>query len=183
VLGSNGSVVPLFREQIARGGPLTVTHPDIERYFMSIPEAAQLVLQAALMGRRGEIYVLDMGEPVKIADLARQLIQLSGYAEQDIRIEYTGLRPGEKLYEEPLADAEKTLPTPHPKLRVAQARAPESAGFVEEVLQWMAGGRDVSASSVRERLHAWIPEYARAQPEPVAKTGSVAAFPGRARKN
>jgi FlaA1/EpsC-like NDP-sugar epimerase len=183
VLGSNGSVVPLFREQIARGGPVTVTHPDIERYFMSIPEASQLVLQAALMGKRGEIYVLDMGEPVKIADLARQLIQLSGYSEQDIRIEYTGLRPGEKLYEEPLADAETTLPTPHPKLRVAQARAPESTGFVDEVLQWMAAGRDVPASAVRERLHAWIPEYSRAQPEPVVRSGSVAAFPARLRKS
>ena len=181
VLGSNGSVVPLFREQIARGGPVTVTHPDIERYFMSIPEATQLVLQAALMGKRGEIYVLDMGEPVKIADLARELIQLSGFTEQDIRIEYTGLRPGEKLYEEPLADAEKTLPTPHPKLRVAQARAPEGAGFVEEVLQWMASGRNVAPATVRERLHAWIPEYARAQPEPVVRSGSVAPFPARRR--
>jgi len=183
VLGSAGSVVPRFREQIARGGPVTVTHPDIQRYFMSIPEAAQLVLQAALMGRPGELYVLDMGEPVKIADLARQLIQLSGYSEQDIRIEYTGLRPGEKLYEEPLADAEKTLPTPHPKLRVAQARAPEGAGFVDEVLQWMAAGRDVPASAVRERLHIWIPEYSRAQPEPAIRSGSVAAFPARLRKS
>jgi len=120
---------------------------------------------------------------VKIADLARQLIQLSGFGENDIRIEYTGLRPGEKLYEEPLADAEKTLPTPHPKLRVAQARAPENGGFVDEVLQWMAAGREVSASTVRERLHAWIPEYSRAQPESVTRTGSVSAFPARLRKS
>jgi FlaA1/EpsC-like NDP-sugar epimerase len=189
VLGSNGSVVPLFREQIGRGGPVTVTHPDIERYFMSIPEASQLVLQAALMGRRGEIYVLDMGEPVKIADLARQLIQLSGFTEHDIRIEYTGLRPGEKLYEEPLADAEKTLPTPHPKLRVAQARAPDHARFVDELLEWICGARDVTASAVRERLHAWIPEYAAARVPPrtdreaAGQPGSISAFPGRFRKN
>ena len=192
VLGSNGSVVPLFREQIARGGPVTVTHPDIERYFMSIPEAAQLVLQAALMGKRGEIYVLDMGEPVRIADLARQLIQLSGLTEHDIRIEYTGLRPGEKLYEEPLADAEKTLPTPHPKLRVAQARVPENAGFVSELLEWTEHGREVSATAVRERLHHWIPEYAAARIPPLppehatgsaGKSASVSAFPARFRKN
>src|SRR5205814_1345302 len=99
---------------------------------MSIPEAAQLVMQAAMMGKGGEIFVLDMGEPVKIADLARELIRLSGLAESDIRIEYTGLRPGEKLYEEPLADAERTLPTPHPKLRVAQARALQTHHFIDE---------------------------------------------------
>jgi FlaA1/EpsC-like NDP-sugar epimerase len=163
VLGSNGSVVPRFREQIARGGPVTVTHPEIQRYFMSIPEATQLVLQAALMGRGGEIYVLDMGEPVKIADLARQMIRLTGFTEADIRIEYTGLRPGEKLYEEVLADAERTLPTPHPKLRVAQARAPDSHALLDEVLGWLENPADAAPSAVRERLRAWVPEYTGAK--------------------
>jgi FlaA1/EpsC-like NDP-sugar epimerase len=181
VLGSNGSVVPRFREQIARGGPVTVTHPDIERYFMSIPEAAQLVLQAALMGRGGEIYVLDMGEPVKIADLARQLIRLSGFTEHDIRIEYTGLRPGEKLYEEPIADAERSLPTPHPKLRVAQARAPENAELLRELIEWSAGG-NASPAAVRARLRGWVPEYTPGSALTQPPTGAVAPFPARLRK-
>jgi FlaA1/EpsC-like NDP-sugar epimerase len=159
VLGSTGSVVPRFRQQIARGGPVTVTHPDIKRYFMSIPEAAQLVLQAAMMGKEGEIFVLDMGEPVKIADLARELIRLSGYSENDIHVEYTGLRPGEKLYEEPLADAEKTLPTPHPKLRVAQARVPEHNDLADEVLAWLANPGDCAPGAVRAKLRGWVPEY------------------------
>jgi FlaA1/EpsC-like NDP-sugar epimerase len=159
VLGSTGSVVPRFREQIARGGPVTVTHPEIQRYFMSIPEAAQLVLQAGFMGKGGEIHVLDMGEPVRIAELARQMIRLSGLSENDVHIEYTGLRPGEKLYEEPLADAEKTLPTPHPKLHVAQVRAPDNARLLEEVLGWIARPGDASADGVRSRLRAWVPEY------------------------
>src|SRR5688572_9385165 len=159
VLGSTGSVVPRFREQIARGGPVTVTHPEIQRYFMSIPEATQLVLQAALMGKGGEIYVLDMGEGVKIADLSRQMIRLSGFAEADIRIEYTGLRPGEKLYEEPLADSETTLPTPHPKLRIARARASENARLLEELLDWLENPGDVGTEVVRARLGEWVPEY------------------------
>jgi FlaA1/EpsC-like NDP-sugar epimerase len=159
VLGSTGSVVPRFREQIARGGPVTVTHPDIQRYFMSIPEAAQLVLQAGLMGKGGEIYVLDMGEPVKIVDLARQMIRLSGFSEGDIRIEYSGLRPGEKLYEEPLADTERTLPTPHPKLRIARARAPQNGTLLEELLEWLRNPGDAGAPAVRYRLRSWVPEY------------------------
>jgi FlaA1/EpsC-like NDP-sugar epimerase len=163
VLGSAGSVVPRFREQIARGGPVTVTHAEIERYFMSIPEAAQLVLQAALMGQGGEIYVLDMGEPVKIVDLARQMIRLSGFSESDVRIEFTGLRPGEKLYEEPLAGAETTLLTPHPKLRIAKVRAPENAALLETVLPWLTGG-DPGAEAVRQQLRRWVPEYSTSGP-------------------
>jgi FlaA1/EpsC-like NDP-sugar epimerase len=163
VLGSTGSVIPRFREQIARGGPVTVTDKRMQRYFMSIPEATQLVLQAALMGRGGEIFVLDMGEPVKIVDLARQLITLSGFSESDIRIEFSGLRPGEKLFEELLADAEHTLPTPHPKLRVARARAPQGAALLEEVLAWLGAAPEPDAQSVREHLQAWVPEYAPAR--------------------
>ena len=167
VLGSTGSVIPRFREQIAAGGPVTVTHPDIERYFMSIPEAAQLVLQAALMGKGGEIFVLDMGEPVKIAGLARQMIRLSGFSEQDIRIVYSGLRPGEKLFEEVLVDEEATLSTPHPKLRIARARMPENAGLPEEVVAWLAASSCSHAGTgpqaVRARLKEWIPEYVPAQ--------------------
>jgi FlaA1/EpsC-like NDP-sugar epimerase len=170
VLGSTGSVVPRFREQIARGGPVTVTHPEMQRYFMSIPEAAQLVLQAAFMGKGGEIYVLDMGEPVKIAELARQMIHLSGLTEADIPIQYTGLRPGEKLYEEPLADAETTLQTPHPKLRIARVRAPEHARLAEEVAQWLTGTREPAATEVRAQLARWIAEYSPGDSAAVVRT-------------
>ena len=163
VLGSTGSVVPRFRSQIARGGPVTVTHPDMERFFMSIPEAAQLVLQAALMGRGGQIFVLDMGEPVKIVDLARQMIRLSGYSLQDIPIEFAGLRPGEKLYEEPLAQVERTLPTPHPKLRIAQAHAPHDGRFLEELAAWLAAPPDAGTDAVRAKLKLWVPEYSPSQ--------------------
>ena len=158
VLGSTGSVIPKFREQISRGGPITVTHPDITRYFMSIPEAAQLVLQAGLMGKGGEIFVLDMGEPVKIVDLAKDLIRLSGMAEDEIRIEFTGLRPGEKLYEELLADNEHTLPTPHPKLRIAQARE-VNAAWVEDLLAWVDARATQNDAEVKHALAQWVPEY------------------------
>lgn len=158
VLGSTGSVIPKFREQIAAGGPVTVTHPEITRYFMSIPEAVQLVMQAGLMGNGGEIFVLDMGEPVKIADLARDMIRLSGFEENDIQIVYTGLRPGEKLYEEVLAADENSLPTPHSKLRIARARAsPEN--LLEQLVPWLQQTDLPDDAAVRETLAKWVPEY------------------------
>ena len=160
VLGSSGSVVPLFTAQIARGGPVTVTHPDIVRYFMTIPEAAQLVLQAGLMGLSGQIFVLDMGEPVKIVDLARMLIRLSGKTEQEIPISYMGLRPGEKLFEELLADDETTMATPHPKLRVAKTST-QPLPDLDAALRWVnEAGPAPGAADVRTWLRAQVPEYA-----------------------
>ncbi|EIM72770.1 polysaccharide biosynthesis protein capd [Nitritalea halalkaliphila LW7] len=122
VLGSNGSVIPLFRRQLEQGGPLTVTHPDITRYFMTIPEACQLVLEAGAMGQGGEIFVFDMGQPVKIADLAKKMIRLSGKTVEEVGIVFSGLRPGEKLYEELLNDSEATLPTHHQKIKIARVK-------------------------------------------------------------
>jgi len=158
VLGSAGSVIPKFQQQIAKGGPVTVTHPEITRFFMTIPEAAQLVLQASSMGRGGEIFILDMGQPVKIVDLARDLIRLYGFSEEQIRIVFTGLRPGEKLYEELLADDETTTRTPHPKLRIAQARGVPDH-FIDELLPWLMQHRVLSDEEVRRDLRRWVPEY------------------------
>lgn len=161
VLGSTGSVIPKFREQIARGGPITITHPEMTRYFMSIPEAAQLVLQAGLMGGvrgGGEIFVLDMGDPVRIVDLANVMIRLSGLNEEDIRIVYTGLRPGEKLHEELLSSNENTLPTPHQKVRIAQARQVDKQ-WLSNLELWLKGVTVLTDQEVRDQLRQWVPEY------------------------
>ncbi|WP_322042786.1 nucleoside-diphosphate sugar epimerase/dehydratase [Paraburkholderia sp. J67] len=158
VLGSAGSVIPKFQQQIAKGGPVTVTHPEITRFFMTIPEASQLVLQASSMGRGGEIFILDMGKPVKIVDLARDLIRLYGFSEEQIRVVFTGLRPGEKLYEELLADDETTTRTPHAKLRTAKAReVPDN--LLDELLPWLMQHRVPGDDEVRRDLRRWVPEY------------------------
>ncbi|SET01430.1 NDP-sugar epimerase, includes UDP-GlcNAc-inverting 4,6-dehydratase FlaA1 and capsular polysaccharide biosynthesis protein EpsC [Nitrosomonas marina] len=162
VLGSAGSVIPKFRKQIASGGPITVTHPEMTRYFMSIPEAAQLVLQAGLMGGLkggGEIFVMDMGDPVKIKDLASDMIRLSGLGEDDIRIVYTGLRPGEKLHEELLSANENTVPTPHTKLRIAQAPEVNEQWLVAFVARFEKI-KSLNDAEVRIELAGWVPEYA-----------------------
>jgi FlaA1/EpsC-like NDP-sugar epimerase len=152
VLGSNGSVIPLFKKQIETGGPITVTHPEITRYFMSIPEACQLVLQSAAMSFAGQIFVLDMGSPIKIVDLAKQMISMAGYIpEVDIKIEFTGLREGEKLYEELLADEENTEKTAHQSIRIGQRRENPSEfnQFINELI-----GVDTEMS--REQIHFLI---------------------------
>jgi FlaA1/EpsC-like NDP-sugar epimerase len=158
VLGSDGSVVPIFQEQIRRGGPITITDPRMTRYFMTIPEASQLVLQAAAIGRGGEIFVLEMGEPVKIVDLARDLIRLSGLPEHAIEIEFTGVRPGEKLFEELYFNDEQTLPTSHPKLRAAYHR-PYSMPDVLQSLGQLEPMINGSENSLRKKLHEIVPEY------------------------
>lgn len=160
VLGSNGSVIPRFREQIAAGGPVTVTHPDIIRFFMTIPEACRLVLEAGTMGNGGEIFVFDMGEPVRIADLARRMIQLSGLKEgKDIEIKYTGLRPGEKLYEEVLSNKENTKETPHEKIRVASVREYAYADVCRHIDRLSELSKAVEILPMVREMKAFVPEF------------------------
>jgi FlaA1/EpsC-like NDP-sugar epimerase len=159
VLGSNGSVIPLFKKQIAQGGPITLTHPDITRFFMTIPEACQLVLEAANMGEGGEIFVFDMGKSVKIIDLAKKMIQLSGLElGKDIEIKITGLRPGEKLYEELLADEESTLTTHHPKILIAKIRTvdEEKVSEIDSLVQHV---KQLDNETLVRTMKAIVPEF------------------------
>jgi FlaA1/EpsC-like NDP-sugar epimerase len=165
VLGSAGSVIPIFRQQIARGGPVTVTHPEMHRYFMTIPEASQLVLQAGTMGQGGEIFILDMGKPVKIVDLARDLITLSGLRpEEDIEIRFSGVRPGEKLFEELSTAAEVADKTKHPKVFIGRIKPHEWSLVVEGLEKLLDLANGTSADLVRAALGGLVPEYAVARP-------------------
>jgi FlaA1/EpsC-like NDP-sugar epimerase len=160
VLGSAGSVVPLFRQQIETGGPVTVTHPEITRFFMTIPEAVSLILQATAMGQGGEIFVLDMGRPVKVVDLAREMIHLSGrIPEKDIEIRFIGLRPGEKLHEELFHGAENLQGTSHPKILLAQARASEWQAIQHGLTGLASACADRDGEAIQHLLHRVVPEY------------------------
>jgi FlaA1/EpsC-like NDP-sugar epimerase len=174
VLGSRGSVVPLFREQIRAGGPVTVTHPEMRRYFMTIPEAAQLVLQAGGLGGNGAVYVLDMGEPVRIVDLAKDLIRLSGLEPGvDIEIVFTGIRPGEKLYEELLTAEEGTEASKHEKIFVARKNGLPDTDLDELLQPLFEAARSYDGVAVRRALKALVPGYQWVE-EPAASPGQAA---------
>lgn len=160
VIGSNGSVIPIFAKQIENGGPVTVTHPEVYRYFMTIPEACQLVLEAGFMGHGGEIFVFDMGQQVKIADLAKAMIKLSGFIpDKDIQIVYTGLRPGEKLYEELLTDSERTIPTHHEKIKKAHVEEIDAKVVTEKIDSLLTDLYSLSNEEVVHLMKDLIPEY------------------------
>ncbi len=160
VLGSNGSVIPLFRDQISKGGPVTVTHPEITRYFMTIPEACQLVLEAGAMGKGGEIYIFDMGKSIKIVDLAKKMIMLSGLTiGSDIQIKFTGLRPGEKLYEELLNDEENTIPTHHPQIMIAKEREFDLETVTRQVKDLISFDNSLDGFSIVKKMKAIAPEF------------------------
>lgn len=158
VLGSSGSVIPKFRDQIAAGGPVTITHAKVTRYFMSIYEAAQLILQAATIGKGGEIFILDMGEPIKILELAKMMIKLSGFNENEIKIKYSGLRPGEKLYEELLANNETTKKTTHKKIRIVHSERKNEA-WIADLLKWISSLPHKKEGQIKKELKKWVNEY------------------------
>jgi len=173
VLGSAGSVVPVFREQIARGGPVTVTHPEMRRYFMTIPEATQLVIQASVLSKSGQTMLLDMGTPVKIIDLARDMITLSGFRpDVDIKIEFQGIRPGEKLFEELRTTAENVLPTPHPKIFVWQSRPCTLEEVQGALARLETATNGQSLPEVQAALRSVVPEF-----DPRPTPGSPPAQP------
>jgi FlaA1/EpsC-like NDP-sugar epimerase len=177
VLGSAGSVIPLFQSQISSGGPVTVTHPEIKRYFMTIPEACQLILQAAALGKGGEIFVLDMGEPVKISDLAEQLIRLSGKKPgEDIEIVYTGLRPGEKLYEELFHDQEKFTATKHPKILLSKSRHVDVGTFEQAIIEFRRECDAADEIKIRDVLVGLVPEHVRGD-EAEVNDGAAVIYP------
>ena len=157
VLGSNGSVIPIFKDQIKKGGPITVTHPEIIRFFMLIPEACKLVLEAGTMGKGGEIFVFDMGAPVKIVDLAKRMIKLSGA--QGIEIKFTGLREGEKLYEEVLNDEEQTKPTHHPKIMIASVREYDYDEVLANELRLHELSTSFDDMAIVKLMKEIVPEY------------------------
>ena len=160
VLGSNGSVIPRFREQIAKGGPVTVTHPEITRFFMTIPEACRLVMEAATMTTGNQIFVFDMGKSVRIADMARKMIELAGFVpDKDIKIEYTGLRPGEKLYEEVLATAENTIPTDHESIRIAKVRQYDYREVLKVVEKLEVLAKEIDTEAMVKLMKEFIPEF------------------------
>jgi len=160
VLGSSGSVIPIFQQQISQGKPVTVTHPDVTRYFMSIPEAAQLILQAGAMGQGGEIFILDMGKPVKIVDMAREVIRLHGLEpDRDIPIEYIGLRPGEKLYEELITVGEGIMPTSHEKIKVIKGGQGDFKLLNDQITALITVADSYNDKAIKEKLHGIVPEY------------------------
>jgi FlaA1/EpsC-like NDP-sugar epimerase len=180
VLGSNGSVIPIFKDQIAAGGPVTVTHPEMQRYFMTIPEASQLVLQSATMGKGGEVFVLNMGEPVKIVDLARDLITLSGFRPgEDIEIEFTGMRPGEKLFEELAMMGEDMQPTRHRKIGIWKNVPPDEQVLRDAIDELVAAavrgdGRDVIVSIIKDIVPEYVGDvdYMKLHEQHAAKNGN-----------
>jgi len=160
VLGSNGSVIPLFKKQIAEGGPVTITDPEITRFFMTIPEACQLVLEAGFMGNGGEIFIFDMGNPIKILDIATKLIQLSGLEPyEDIDIKFTGLRPGEKLYEELFSDSEQQLPTHNPKINIARVAEADYDCILPKINDALITIYKKSGPEVIEAMKEIVPGY------------------------